>query len=139
MRQETGFLCSQESVIGHGLMLLLSIAKLRNLLNSQLPVYDGDRQAPPGLLNWLPEGTDLDPDTLLTHHELMLAFLRRIANASNKPSISPPTHADSSLHITSRTVNQLREEAPCLCRRPVHPRPLEVALCCHCQSYQEKA
>ncbi len=43
-------------------MLLLSIAKWRNSLNSQLPVYDGDRQAPPDLLNLLPEGTDLDPD-----------------------------------------------------------------------------
>jgi hypothetical protein len=51
------------SVIGHGLMLLLSIAKWPNLLNSQLPVYYGDRQALPDLLNLLPEGTDLDPDT----------------------------------------------------------------------------
>ncbi len=51
------------SVIGHGSMLLLSIAKWRNLLNSQLPVYDSDRQAPPDLLNLLPEGTDSDPDT----------------------------------------------------------------------------
>jgi hypothetical protein len=50
-------------VIGHGSMLLLSIAKWRNLLNAQLPVYDGDRQAPPDLLNLLPEGTDSDPDT----------------------------------------------------------------------------
>jgi hypothetical protein len=46
------------SVIGHGLMLSLSIAKWRNLLNSQSPVYDGDRQAPPDLSNLLPEGTD---------------------------------------------------------------------------------
>jgi hypothetical protein len=30
------------SVIGHGLMLLLSIAKWRNSLISQLLVYDGD-------------------------------------------------------------------------------------------------
>ncbi len=51
------------SVIGHGSMLSLSIAKWRDLLNSQLPVYDGDRQAPPDLLNLLPEGTDSDPDT----------------------------------------------------------------------------
>jgi hypothetical protein len=51
------------SVMGHGLMLLLSIAKSRNLLNSQPPVYDGDRQTPPDLLNLCPEGTDLDPDT----------------------------------------------------------------------------
>ena len=71
------------SVIGHGLMLLLSIAKWHNLLNSQSPVYDGDRQAPSDLSNLLPKGTDLDPDTWLMHHELMLAFLRRIANASN--------------------------------------------------------
>jgi hypothetical protein len=52
-------------VIGHGLMLSLSIAKWRNLLNSQLPVYDGDRQAPPDRSNLLPEGTDPDPDTWL--------------------------------------------------------------------------
>ncbi len=57
------------SVIGHGLMLLLSIAKRRNLLNSQLPVYVGDRQAPPDLLNLLPKGTDSDPDVWLTHHK----------------------------------------------------------------------
>ncbi len=50
------------SVIGHGLMLLLSIAKWHDSLNSQLLVYDGDRQAPPGLSNLLPEGIDLDPD-----------------------------------------------------------------------------
>jgi hypothetical protein len=53
------------------------------LQNSQLLVYDGDRQAPPGLLNLLLEETDSDPGTWLTHHELMLTFLRRIANASN--------------------------------------------------------
>ncbi len=51
------------SVIGHGSMLLLSIAKWRNSLHSQSPVYDGDRQAPPDLLNLLPQRTDLDPDT----------------------------------------------------------------------------
>ncbi len=50
-------------VIGHGLMLLLSIAKWHDLLNSQPPVYDGDRQTPPDLSNLLPEGTDSDPDT----------------------------------------------------------------------------
>ncbi len=50
------------SVIGHGLMLLLGIAKWRNSLNSQSPVNVGDRQTPPDLLNLLPEGTDLDPD-----------------------------------------------------------------------------
>jgi hypothetical protein len=44
-------------------MLLLSIAKWCNSPNSQLPVYDSDRQAPPDLLNLLTEGTDLDPDT----------------------------------------------------------------------------
>jgi hypothetical protein len=53
-------------------------------------VYDGDRQAPPDLSNLLPDGTDLDPDTWLTCHELMLAFLRRIANASNiQPDMFP--------------------------------------------------
>jgi hypothetical protein len=51
------------SVIGHGSMLLLSIAKWRDSLNSLLPVYDGDRQAPPDLLNLLLEGTDFDQDT----------------------------------------------------------------------------
>jgi hypothetical protein len=43
------------AVIGHGLMLLLSIAKWCNLLNSQLLVYNSDRQAPLDLLNLLPE------------------------------------------------------------------------------------
>jgi hypothetical protein len=57
------------SVIGHGLMLTLSIAKWSDLLNSQLPVYVGDRQALPDLLNLLPEGTDLDPDIWLTCHK----------------------------------------------------------------------
>jgi hypothetical protein len=51
------------AVIGHGSMLSLGIAKWRILLNSQSPVYDGDRQAPPDLLNLLPEGTDSNPDT----------------------------------------------------------------------------
>ncbi len=46
-------------------------------------MYDGDRQAPPDLLNLLPEETDSDPDTWLMRHELMLTFLRRMANASN--------------------------------------------------------
>ena len=40
------------------------------------------------------------------------------------PLISPPAPADSLLHITSRTVNQLREVASCLCRQSVHPRLL---------------
>jgi hypothetical protein len=71
-------------------VLSLSIAKWRDLLNSQSLVYDGDRQAPPDLLNLLPEETDLDSDTWLMRHELMLAFLRRIANASNiQPNIFP--------------------------------------------------
>jgi hypothetical protein len=50
------------SVIGHDLMLLLSIAKWHDLLNSQSLVYDGDRQAPLDLSNLLLEGTDPDPD-----------------------------------------------------------------------------
>ncbi len=72
-------------------MLLLSIATWCDLLNSQLLVYgDGDRQAPPDLLNLLPEITDLDSDTWLMHHESMLAFLCRIANASNiQPNMFP--------------------------------------------------
>jgi hypothetical protein len=53
-------------------------------------MYDGDRQAPPDLSNLLPEETDLDPGTWLTHHELMLVFLHRIANASNiQPNMFP--------------------------------------------------
>jgi hypothetical protein len=63
-------------------MLLLSIAKWRKSLNNQLPVYDGDRQAPPDLLNLLPEGTDSDPDKWLTHHKPIPAFPRRNASAS---------------------------------------------------------
>ncbi len=63
-------------------MLFLSIAKWRNLLTIKLLVYNGDRQAPPDLLNLLPEGTDMDSDTWLMHHMLILAFLRRIASAS---------------------------------------------------------
>jgi hypothetical protein len=71
-------------------MLLLSIAKWRNSQNSQLPVCDGDRQAPPDLSNLLPEGTGLDPDTRLMRHGLMLAFLCRKANASNiQPDMFP--------------------------------------------------
>jgi hypothetical protein len=41
------------NIIGHGLMLSLSIAKWRDLLNNQSLVYDGDRQAPPDLTNML--------------------------------------------------------------------------------------
>ncbi len=55
------------------------------------------------------------------------------------PSISPPAHADLPLHVTSQTVDQPREEAPCLRRLSVHLHPLEVALCCRCWSYQEIA
>jgi hypothetical protein len=50
------------TAIGHGLMLTLSIAKWRDSLNSQSPVYVGDEQTPPDPLNLLPEGTDSDPD-----------------------------------------------------------------------------
>jgi hypothetical protein len=63
-------------------MLLLSIAKWRDLLNSQSPVYVGDIQAPPDLLNLLQEGTDLDPDVWLMHHKSILAFPCR--NASRR-------------------------------------------------------
>jgi hypothetical protein len=68
------------SVIGHGLMLSLSIAKWGDSLNSQLPVYVGDRQVPLDLLNLLPEGTDLDPDVWLTYHKSIPAFPRRNAS-----------------------------------------------------------
>ena len=72
------------SVIGHGLMLLLSIAKGHDLLNSQSLVYDGDRQAPPDLSNLLQEGTDLDPDAWLMRHESIPAFPGRNYSASLK-------------------------------------------------------
>ncbi len=55
------------------------------------------------------------------------------------PLISPPVHADLPSHVTSQTVDQPREEAPCLCRQSVHLRPLEVALYCHRWSYREKS
>jgi hypothetical protein len=58
-------------------MLLLSISKWRDLLNSQLLVYDGDKQAPLDLSNLLIEETDLDPDTWLTRHMSILAFSSR--------------------------------------------------------------
>jgi hypothetical protein len=62
------------SVIGQGLMLSLSIAKWRDLLNSQSLVYVGDKQTPLDLLNLLPEGTDLDPDVRLMCHKSIPAF-----------------------------------------------------------------
>jgi hypothetical protein len=53
-------------------------------------VYGGDRQAPLDLSNLLPEETDLDPDTWLTRYVLILAFLPKIANASNiQPRMFP--------------------------------------------------
>ncbi len=64
-------------------MLSLSITKWRGSLNGHLLVYNGDRQAPPDLLNLLPEETDSDPDTWLMRHVLILAFLCGIANTSN--------------------------------------------------------
>jgi hypothetical protein len=71
-------------------VLSININKWRNSLNSQLLVYDGDRQAPPNLLNLLPEEIDLDPDTWLTCHESILAFLCKITNASNiQPDMFP--------------------------------------------------
>ncbi len=71
------------NVNGHGLMLLLSITKWHDLLNSLSLVYDGDRQVPSNLLNLLPEGTDLDPDTWLTCHKSILPFPHRNASASS--------------------------------------------------------
>ena len=61
-------------------MLLLSVAKWGDLLNSQLPVYVGDEQTPLDLLNLLPEGTDSDPDVWLMHHKSISAFLHRNAD-----------------------------------------------------------
>ncbi len=69
-------------VIDHGLMLLLSITKWRDLVNSQSLVYDGDKQAPPDLFNLLLEGTDLDPDKWLMHHKSIPTFPHRNASAS---------------------------------------------------------
>jgi hypothetical protein len=78
------------SVIGHGLILSLSIAKWRDLLNSQLLVYEGDRLTPTDFLNLLLQGIDSDPNTWLMRHWLMLAFLGRKANAPNiQPDIFP--------------------------------------------------
>jgi hypothetical protein len=77
-------------------VLLLSITKWRNLLNSQLLVYNGDRQTPPDLLNLLLEEADSDPDTWLMRHMSILAFLCRIANASN---IQPEIFLKESTHI----------------------------------------
>jgi hypothetical protein len=68
------------SVIDHGLMLSLSIAKWHDLLNSQLLVYVGDEQTPPDLLNLLPEGIDSDPDVWLMRHRSIPAFSRRDAD-----------------------------------------------------------
>ena len=65
------------SVIGHGLMLLFSIAKWCNLLNSQSPVYVGDKQTPPDPLNLLPEGIDSDPYVWLMRHKSISAFPHR--------------------------------------------------------------
>jgi hypothetical protein len=71
------------SVIGHGLMLLFSIAKWCDSLNSQSPVYDGDRLTPLDLSNLLPQGTDLDPDEWLTLHKSIPAFPHKNASASS--------------------------------------------------------
>ena len=71
-------------------MLLLSIAKWHDLLNSQSLVYDGDRQAPPDLLNLLPGGTDLDPGIWLMRHKSIPAIPRRKASVSlNRTSFGP--------------------------------------------------
>ncbi len=67
-------------------MLLLSIAKWHNSLNSQSPVYDGDRQALPDLSILLLEGTDSNPDKWLTRHKSILAFPHRNASASSNRS-----------------------------------------------------
>jgi hypothetical protein len=76
-------------------VLSLSITKWCNLLNSQLLVYDSDRQAPPDLSNLLLEEADSDPDTWLMRHMLIRAFLHRIANASN---IQPKIFHKESIH-----------------------------------------
>ncbi len=55
------------------------------------------------------------------------------------PLISFPVHTDFPLHVSSQTIDQLIEEAPCLCHQSVHLCLLEVALCCSRRSYREKA
>jgi hypothetical protein len=52
------------------------------------------------LSNLLPEETDSDPDTWLTHHMSILAFLGRIANASN---IQPTIFLKELVHIYNLT------------------------------------
>jgi hypothetical protein len=66
-------------------MLLISIAMCCDSLNSQLLVYNGDRQAPPYLSNLLMEGTGLDPDIWLMHNKSIPVFpLRKASASSNK-------------------------------------------------------
>ena len=96
------------SVIDHGLMLSLSIAKWCNLLNSQLLVYDGDRRAPPDLLNLLPEGTDLDPDIWLTRYKSIPVF-----------HVGKPTH-----HQTADLVDP-KDISRGICRYVPDPMDLE--------------
>ncbi len=61
----------------------------------------------------------LSPPPILPRKSIMLP-----------PSISLPVHTDMPSHVTSRTVDQPREEAPCLRHWSVHLHLLEVALCC---------
>jgi hypothetical protein len=70
--------CFQVIVIGHGLMLSLSITKWCNLLDSQSPVYVGEEQTKPDLLNLLSEG--IDSDVWLMCHKSILAFPHRNAD-----------------------------------------------------------
>ncbi len=105
------------AVIGHGLMLSLSIAKWRDSLSCQSPVYDGDRQAPPNLSNLLLEGTDLDPDTWLTRHGLMrhsyverpmhqifspICFLKESIHIYKIPQILDMNEFPPNVHIVRR-------------------------------------
>jgi hypothetical protein len=56
-------------LIGHGNPI---IAKGRDLLNSQLLVYNGDRQAPPGSSESFQKIQHMaDPSRWLTHHDII--------------------------------------------------------------------
>ncbi len=85
-------------------MLLLSITKWCNLLNSQLLVYNSCRQAPPDLSNLLPEGTDSNSDKWLTRHKSIPAFPRRKASASlNRTSFGSKRYIQSNSQIRTRS------------------------------------
>jgi hypothetical protein len=72
-------------------VLLLSIAKWRDLLKSQLLVYNGDRRAPQDILNLLPEGTDSDPGRWLTRHMMSIwhSYVEKPAHHQAEDLVDP--------------------------------------------------